>query len=196
MFSKATVRSSKEIQRGLLKRAFERGGKPEQEKMQLLIEWRLAACHHANEKALFAFEDKYNAEAFNKTPQEDSRWMNATNFIAHAEGREDRLRFTTHEERVAILKAQIKADQPAVDRHNKLMDIIWNAPKFDLKAIRNSRPDAPIEVDLPEPVLHDRRSQNDPVFQVQREPEAKDKVGSSEVMETVFHYGGAKPTFH
>lgn len=196
MFSKPAVRSSKEIQRGLLKRAFERGGKPEQEKMQLLIEWRLAACHHANEKALFAFEDKYNADAFNQTKQEDSRWMNATNFIAHSEGCDDRLRFTTYEDRVAALKAQIKADQPAVDRHNKLMDIILNAPKFDLKAIRNSRPGAPIEIDPPQPVLHNRRSEHDPVYQVQREqPAERQEVGSTEIKEALI-YNGPKPTFH
>lgn len=197
MFSAPAVRSRKEIQRGLLKRAFERGGEPEREKMKLLIEWRIAACHHANEQALLDFEDTYNAEAFNQTKQESSRWMNATNFIAHAEGRDERLRFTTYDDYVAALKAQIKADQPAVDRHNKLMDIILNAPQFDLKAIRNSRPGAPIEIDPPQPVLHDRRSDSDPVYQILRDQFGEKKqLGSTKIEEAIIYNGPNKPTFH
>jgi hypothetical protein len=89
LFQKNVVRSVKEIQASLLSRAFERGGEEEREKMQLLIEWRMAACHHENDLALEALENDYNLEAFNRTDFERSRGIKAHNLIAHLEGRKD-----------------------------------------------------------------------------------------------------------
>ena len=117
MFSKQAVRSVQEIRKGLLSRAFKRGGRPEYEKMKLLIEWRLAATRHYAERSLQAFEDQYRAEEFNRGHRSDSRGIDAFNFVAHIEGREDRLHLTaSYEDQVKAFKEELVARQPQVDR--------------------------------------------------------------------------------
>lgn len=144
MFSKrATRQSNAERKKRLLKKAFERGGEEARDKMDLLIEWRLALTRHEASKTSEQMEKKYKLEEFNATDFEDSRYLSASNLVAHIEGRPERLLSTKELSAedillMASLKPEIKEkllkdiaeQQPSVDRHNKIMDVIANAPKF------------------------------------------------------------------
>ena len=100
MFSKSVVRSRKTIIKGLLTRAFERGGAEEQEKMQLLIDWRLAACNHLNNQALRRFDDTYKASDMRGMVSTGSRGLDAFNWLSIIEGRNDTLTDAAFEKRI------------------------------------------------------------------------------------------------
>lgn len=155
MFSRPTVRSRKQIQKGLLRRAFERGGAEAREKMQLLIEWRIAACRHSNEQALQAFSDDYRLDDMQNYVSSGSRGIDAFNWIATIEGRDDRL---------------ANMSQEAAEKRIKMMEIMHHWARHGIvvdrealaKAAMRRDPNAPILVDLPK-TQPCQRSEHDPV---------------------------------
>lgn len=104
MFSKPAVRSSKQIQKGLLKRAFERGGEVEQEKMQLRIDWCLAKSRHCNEKALQEFSSDYKLDDMRNYVPSGSRGIDAFNWISVIEDRNNFLMDMSDAERSKSLR--------------------------------------------------------------------------------------------
>lgn len=128
-----STRSVEEIKSGLLRRAFNRGGQKEREKMELLIEWRLAACRHSNRQALKKWRNDCKLDSFDKEEADDSRWLNARNLVAHIEGRRDRLRGVSpndNNDLRDIVKAEVARRAEGVKRHNDVMDVILNAPQL------------------------------------------------------------------
>jgi hypothetical protein len=143
MFQRSAVRSREKIIKGLLTRAFERGGQEEQEKMELLIDWRLAACNYSNKKAALSFRQDYKLSDMKGFVSTGSRGLDAFNWISAMEGRSDTL---------------LDAD---FERKIKNMEVLHHWVRFfrnseiqvDLDALKKaqirSNPRSPIMVDLP-----------------------------------------------
>lgn len=159
MFSKEAVRSRKDIQKGLLRRAFQRGGVEAREQMQLLIEWRLAACRHSNEKALDAFSDNYKLDELGAYASSGSRALDAFNWIATIEGRNDRLADMSAEQ--AEKRIADMARMHDMVRFFKNSEIVVDREALAKAAMRRN-PHAPILVDLPR-MQPGQRSEQDPV---------------------------------
>ena len=143
MFSKSVVRSRKQIIKGLLTRAFSRS-QEDGEKMQLLIEWRLAACNYENTKALRQFTSDYQLDDMRNYVSTGSRGLDAFNFISMLEGRDDTLTDAAVEKRIEDM-----ARMHDMVRFFKNSEIV-----VDLDAIRREQyladPKSPILFELPE----------------------------------------------
>ncbi|NQZ13225.1 MAG: hypothetical protein HRT94_00175 [Alphaproteobacteria bacterium] len=144
MFSKPAVRSRKKIIKGLLSRAFDRGGAAEQEKMQLLIDWRLAACRHSNEKALQEFSSDYKLDDMRNYVSSGSRGIDAFNWLSVIDGRNDFLS--------DMSDAQRKQKIADMERMHYMVRFFKNSEiQVDLEALRKAAtrkdPNAPIMVD-------------------------------------------------
>ena len=160
MFSTSAVRSREDIKEGLLTRAFERGGASERDKMQLLIEWRIAACRHSNEKAAQTFSEEYKVAEASHYMGSGSRGIDAFNWLATIEGRDDRLADISVEQ--FEKKIADMAHMHDMVRFFKNSEIV-----VDIEAIRREKsrrdPNSPIIVKAPDN-LPARRSKDDPVY--------------------------------
>lgn len=150
-----SVRSRETIIQGLLTRAFAKS-QEEGERMELLIEWRLAACRHANRVVLQEFSSNYKLKQFSEIGTTGSRGLDAFSWLSVIEGRDDTLTDEVFEKRIAEMERM-----HYVSRFFKNSKI-----KVDLEALvkssKNSDPDAPIIVDVPQ-TLPNLRSSYDAV---------------------------------
>lgn len=144
MFSKPAVRSRAKIIKGLLTRAFERGGEKEREQMQLLIEWRLAACRHSNNKALKQFASDYKLDDMRNYVPSGSRGIDAYNWISVIEDRDDFLTDASMDKKIADIERMHH-----VARFFKNSEIIVDLEKLKIDSY-NKNPNAPIIFDLPQ----------------------------------------------
>jgi hypothetical protein len=193
MFQKSAVRSREKIIKGLLTRAFERGGQEEQEKMELLIDWRLAACRHSNNKAVLNFSQNYKLSDMRGVVSTGSRGLDAFNWISTMEGRSDTLLDVGFEQKIknmAVLHHWVR-----FFRNSEI--------QVDLDALKNaqirSNPRSPIMVDLPALKLCQRdpedavyaRSLADPLYMSPVVKKGGEVIGSS-----AFPAMLKKPKFH
>lgn len=179
MFSRPAVRSVEEIKQGLLSRAFARGGQKEYEKMELLIEWRLAQVRHEAQQTIEALDQEYRLSEFENCGPTQSRGIYAFNLVAHIEGRKDRLHDDYAAERIKHMK-----------RWEEVKLLIKKSIMVDLDSLKRKSPDAPIEIDHT-PMLPDQRSMNDPVYHTLRE---EDRMASTEVDFLSDNKPSAKPS--
>jgi hypothetical protein len=125
--------------------------------MQLLIDWRLAACQHANRKAYREFSQNYKLDDMRNIVSTGSRGLDAFNWIATLDGRDDRLTDAEFDKRVKEMERMHH-----ISRFFKNSEI-----KVDLFALAKkaflSNPKSPIYFDLPQTELL-QRDANDPVY--------------------------------
>lgn len=127
-----------------MSRAFDRGGVQEQEKMQLLIDWRLASCKYENDQAFRAFTESYKIDDMRNIVPTGSRGLDAYNWLSVLDNRNDFLRDEDYEAKLKEMErmhhvsrffknSQIKVDLHALKRQSQL-----------------ANPQAPITFDIPE----------------------------------------------
>jgi len=149
MISKQYTRSRKTIIKGLLTRAFAKSQNAG-ERMELLIDWRLAACNHDNRKAMRNFQTDYKLSDMKGHVSSGSRGIDAFNWVSVLEGRNDSLSDVMFEEKIKEMERM-----HYISRFFKNSEIKVDLEEL-LKASRNSNPAAPIHFDLPETQLNQR----------------------------------------
>lgn len=148
--------SREEIKESLIARASKRGD--DLDRIELLIEWRLAACNYFGSETAKSFYSDYKLSDMQGHVSSGSRGIDAFNWVSVIEGRNDTLSDAGFEQRIKEM-----------ERMHHISRFFKNSQiKIDLNELvrqaRNSTPNAPMYFDLPASQLN-QRSDSDMVYE-------------------------------